>query len=90
VIKLPLAEVAGVIGGTLTGAADPGATVSSVVVDSRAVVPGALFAAFPGEHVDGADFAAEAVAAGAVAVLATRPPPGVRLRLAWPPPIPTR
>ena len=74
-IKLPLAEVARVVGGTLTGAADPGATVSSVVVDSRAVLPGALFAAFPGEHADGADFAAQAVAAGAVAVLATRPLP---------------
>ena len=74
-IKLPLAEVARVVGGTLAGSADPGAIVSAVVVDSRAVVPGALFAAFPGERADGADFAAEAVVAGAVAVLATRPLP---------------
>ncbi|MGZ4619225.1 MAG: UDP-N-acetylmuramoyl-tripeptide--D-alanyl-D-alanine ligase, partial [Frankiaceae bacterium] len=74
-IRLPLAEVARVVGGTLTGAADPDVAVSSVVVDSRAVLPGALFAAFPGEHADGANFAAEAVAAGAVAVLSTRPLP---------------
>ena len=51
--------------------ARPGA--DPVVIDSRAAGPGALFAALPGERVDGHDFAAAAVAAGAVAVLATRP-----------------
>jgi UDP-N-acetylmuramoyl-tripeptide--D-alanyl-D-alanine ligase len=44
-----------------------------VEVDSRLVAPGALFVAVPGERVDGHDFAAAAVAAGAAAVLATRP-----------------
>ncbi len=43
-----------------------------VVVDSRAVVAGALFVALPGERVDGADYAATAVAAGATVVLAER------------------
>ena len=47
-----------------------------VVVDSRLVTPGALFAALPGEHVDGHDYAAAAVGKGAAAVLAARPLPG--------------
>jgi len=44
-----------------------------VVIDSRAVVPGALFVALRGERVDGHAYADAAVAAGAVAVLAERP-----------------
>ncbi|MDT0309175.1 UDP-N-acetylmuramoyl-tripeptide--D-alanyl-D-alanine ligase [Streptomyces sp. DSM 44917] len=44
-----------------------------VVIDSRLAEPGSLFAALPGERVDGHDFAAAAVAAGASAVLAARP-----------------
>ncbi len=43
------------------------------MIDSRKAGPGALFAALPGERVDGHDFAGAAVAAGAVAVLGTRP-----------------
>ena len=46
-----------------------------VVIDSRRAGPGGLFAALAGERSDGHDFAAAAVAAGAVAVLATRPVP---------------
>lgn len=42
---------------------------SGVTHDSRAVRPGDLYAALPGAHAHGADFAADAVAAGAVAVL---------------------
>ena len=37
--------------------------------DSRSVQPGDLYAALPGAHVHGADFARQAVAAGAAAVL---------------------
>jgi UDP-N-acetylmuramoyl-tripeptide--D-alanyl-D-alanine ligase len=48
-----------------------------VVVDSRLVTPGALFAALPGEHVDGHDYAAAAASKGAAAILAARPLPGV-------------
>ena len=48
-----------------------------VVIDSRRVEPGGLFAALPGERVDGHDFAPAAIAAGAAAVLASRPVPGV-------------
>ncbi|WP_404379366.1 UDP-N-acetylmuramoyl-L-alanyl-D-glutamate--2,6-diaminopimelate ligase [Caenispirillum salinarum] len=45
-------------------------TVSGLTADSRAVGPGAVFAALPGAKVDGRDFIAQAVQAGAVAVLA--------------------
>ncbi|WP_194915285.1 Mur ligase family protein [Catenulispora rubra] len=70
-----LAEIADIVAGRLHGA-DPLRIVRGpVVLDSRAVVPGALFAAFDGAEVDGHDFAAPAVAAGAVAVLASRPVP---------------
>ena len=53
----------------------PGADVdvSSIELDSRRVVPGALFCCIPGEHADGHDHAPDAVAAGAVALLAERP-----------------
>ncbi|PTW58813.1 UDP-N-acetylmuramoylalanyl-D-glutamate--2,6-diaminopimelate ligase [Breoghania corrubedonensis] len=44
--------------------------VASITADSRKVAPGTLFAALRGVKVDGAAFAASAVAAGAVAVLA--------------------
>lgn len=47
--------------------------VRAVVHDSRAVTPGALFCCVPGAHVDGHDLAADAVAAGAVALLVQRP-----------------
>lgn len=52
---------------------DPDAVVGpDVVIDSRAGTPGSLFVALPGERVDGHDFAAAAVAAGAAAVLVSR------------------
>ena len=43
--------------------------VRGVTLDSRAVVPGDLYVALPGSKVHGAAFSADAVAAGAVAVL---------------------
>jgi UDP-N-acetylmuramoyl-tripeptide--D-alanyl-D-alanine ligase len=73
-IDLTLAEVAAAVGGVLADATDPDAVVTGpVTVDSRRVVPGGLFVAVAGEHHDGHDFAASAVASGAVAVLAARP-----------------
>jgi UDP-N-acetylmuramoyl-tripeptide--D-alanyl-D-alanine ligase len=74
VIPLSIAEVAEVTGASLAGVPAPAAiVVGPVVIDSRQAEPGALFAALPGERVDGHDFAAAAVAAGAVAVLANHP-----------------
>ena len=46
--------------------------VASVSADSRAVGPGALFIALRGEHADGHDFIAAAIARGAHAILAER------------------
>lgn len=43
-----------------------------VVIDSRAVTPGALFVAIAGERVDGHDFVAQAAASGARAALVSR------------------
>ncbi len=69
---MTLAEVAEAVGGRLSEA-DPAARADGLVIDSRTIVPGMLFAALPGERVDGHDFAQAALAAGAVAVLGTRP-----------------
>lgn len=44
------------------------AEVADLCIDSRRVVPGALFMAVPGTAVDGANYAAAALAAGAAAV----------------------
>ncbi|MGY0235830.1 UDP-N-acetylmuramoyl-tripeptide--D-alanyl-D-alanine ligase [Longispora urticae] len=61
-------------GGRLVDVADDQVLVMGpVVMDSRQVAPGGLFCAFDGEHADGHAFAGAAVAAGAVAVLASRP-----------------
>ncbi|MFE2142548.1 UDP-N-acetylmuramoyl-tripeptide--D-alanyl-D-alanine ligase [Streptomyces sp. NPDC059456] len=73
-IALSLAEIADITGGQLHDIPDPSARVTGpVVFDSREVEAGSLFAAFVGERVDGHDYAERAVAAGATAVLATRP-----------------
>ncbi len=76
-IRLTLAEIAALTGGTLSGAAPDAVVTGPVVIDSRRAQPGGLFAAIAGEHVDGHNFAATAARAGAVAVLAARPLDGV-------------
>ncbi|WP_406001402.1 UDP-N-acetylmuramoyl-tripeptide--D-alanyl-D-alanine ligase [Streptomyces sp. NBC_00829] len=73
-IALSLAEIAEIVGGRSHDIPDPAARITGpVVIDSRAVRPGALFAAFAGENVDGHDYARRAHEAGAAAVLAARP-----------------
>jgi UDP-N-acetylmuramoyl-L-alanyl-D-glutamate--2,6-diaminopimelate ligase len=47
--------------------------ITGLAYDSRRVAPGALFFCVPGEHRDGHDFAAQAVAAGAAALVVERP-----------------
>ncbi|MCW3839384.1 UDP-N-acetylmuramoyl-tripeptide--D-alanyl-D-alanine ligase [Micromonospora yasonensis] len=80
-IPLSLAEVAMAVGGRLVAADRDARVTGTVEFDSRKVSPGGLFVAFPGEKVDGHDYAAGAVAAGAVAVLGTREVPGVPMVL---------
>ena len=73
-ISLSLSEIAGITGGTLHDVPDPAACLTGPsVCDSREAGPGGMFAAITGEHADGHDYAATAVAAGAVCVLAARP-----------------
>lgn len=81
-IPLSTAEIAAVVGGELHGAAPDVRVTAPPVADSRAAVPGALFVADGRGH----DFAADAVAAGAVAVLSSRPVPGVPCIVAPPAP----
>ena len=72
-----LGWIAHTVGGTLSG--PPGVpqdelagleVTGPVVFDSRDAAPGALFAAFPGASADGHEFVRDALARGAVAVLA--------------------
>ena len=88
-IPLPVTEIAAITGGTLmaghlaeaSGDGAPSAAeavvTGPVVTDSRQAVAGALFAALPGERVDGHDYAAAAARNGAAAILAARPLPEV-------------
>lgn len=69
---LRLDEIAEVVEGTLVGGATDAVVDGPVVIDSRQVRPGSLFAALAGERVDGHDYASRAVFEGAVAVLASR------------------
>ena len=71
VIPLSLSEIAAITNGRLHGARGT-EVVTAVEFDSRAIRPGGLFLALPGERVDGHEFAAAAVERGAVAVLAAR------------------
>jgi UDP-N-acetylmuramoyl-tripeptide--D-alanyl-D-alanine ligase len=48
--------------------------VRGAAVDSRAITPGGLFVALPGERTDGHEFLADAVAHGAAALIVSRPP----------------
>jgi UDP-N-acetylmuramoyl-tripeptide--D-alanyl-D-alanine ligase len=74
VIALSLAEIASAVGGQTYDIPDEQVRVTGpVVIDSRKVEAGSLFAAFVGERVDGHDYAREVVDKGAVAVLASRP-----------------
>lgn len=73
-ISLSLSEIAGIAGGTLHDVPDPETRLTAPsVCDSREAGPGGMFVAITGEHADGHGYAADAVAAGAVCVLASRP-----------------
>ncbi|MGY2875292.1 UDP-N-acetylmuramoyl-tripeptide--D-alanyl-D-alanine ligase [Marmoricola sp. URHA0025 HA25] len=71
-ITLTVAEIAGIVGGTVAGDAATAVT-GPAFLDTRRPEPGGLFVAIAGEHVDGHDFAEAAVEGGAAAVLGSRP-----------------
>lgn len=73
-IPLSLALLAAATGAALDQIPDPDAVVTGALCfDSRDVAPGGLFACLSGKNTDGHDHAEQAIASGAVAVLATRP-----------------
>lgn len=73
-IALSLSKIAAIVGGTLNECADPDTIVTGTVeFDSRQITDGSLFLCIPGARVDGHRYAAQAVADGAVGVIATRP-----------------
>lgn len=64
-----MSRLARAVGRPLTG---DDIAISGIAIDSRAVEPGDLFVAIPGQRVDGHDYVPAAVERGAVAVLAQR------------------
>jgi len=70
-IALTLRQIAEITGGRVHGNADI-VVDAPATLDSRAAEAGGLFVAIAGEHTDGHEFAAQAVGAGAAAVLASR------------------
>ncbi|THA38134.1 UDP-N-acetylmuramoyl-tripeptide--D-alanyl-D-alanine ligase [Streptomyces sp. A1547] len=76
-IPLSLQDAALVTNGLLTGTHDPGQLITGpLVFDSRDIPVGSLFCCLKGRTVDGHAFAAQAIADGAVAVLADQPVEG--------------
>ncbi len=57
--------------------------ITDITNDSRQVVPGSLYAALRGQHVDGHTFIPQAIAAGAAAVLCEEMPREPRPDVAW-------
>lgn len=72
-IQLSLGQIAQIVGGYVDGADPQRRVTGAAFLDSREVEPGGIFVALAGEHHDGHDFGAAAVAAGAAVVLGSRP-----------------
>ena len=70
-MRIPLAEVAGVLSASVVGNMESGLVAQDVSYDSRQVAPGNLFVAIIAQR-DGHDFVLDAVQAGAAAVLVSR------------------
>ena len=69
---MTVARLSDLLGGVIEGAA-PESLVTGFATDNREVHPGDAFLAIKGANVDGHDFAADAIAKGAVVVIAERP-----------------
>ncbi len=65
-IPVTLKTLAEISGGQLHGS---DLTIADVTTDTRKVTPGSLFVALVGERFDAHDFAADAIASGAQALL---------------------
>ncbi|MET0837635.1 MAG: UDP-N-acetylmuramoyl-tripeptide--D-alanyl-D-alanine ligase [Marmoricola sp.] len=71
-IPATLTDLAEAVGGTVVDGHSGAVVDGAAFLDSRMPVQGGLFVAFAGEHVDGHDFAEQAVTGGATGVLGTR------------------
>ena len=58
--------------------------ISDFVIDSRQATPGSCFIALPGEHSDGHEYIADAIARGAIAIIAQRVPPNAQVQIIRP------
>ena len=67
---MKLSELLEDLDGVTRVEADPSAEILDIAYDSRKVIPGALFFAVPGQHVNGADFIGDALDRGARVVVA--------------------
>ena len=72
-VCMTVGDIVGATRARLAGGADD-VQVRGVAIDSRMVGRGGLFVCFPGERVDGNDYAVAAMGAGAAAVVMTREP----------------
>lgn len=72
-MRLTLSEIMAATGADGDIRSHAGLMVEGLTTDSRKTSAGILFACLPGARADGHDFAAQAVANGAAAVLASRP-----------------
>lgn len=73
-MQLSVAQIVEYVGGSpVVAPASESDVISGISWDSREIEPGCLYVALVGERVDGHAFAASALAAGAGAVLASRP-----------------
>ena len=75
--NMTLFRAAEACGGRLLGVSDDTRELKRIVIDSRFVEPGDLFAAYKGERVDGHDFIPAAIEKGAACCLAQHIPEGV-------------
>ena len=76
-MNITVTQAARICGGRLMGENFNNREIGRVVIDSRAVMPGDLFAAYKGEKVDGHDYIAAALEKGAALCLVERLPEGV-------------
>lgn len=74
--KMTIRRAAEICGGMLAGACPEDAALRQIVIDSREVQPGDLFAAFRGEKTDGHRFIGAAFERGAACCLAEERPTG--------------
>src|SRR5581483_10873190 len=74
---IPLSQLTRAVASLLARGTDPGSAgdvmITQVTDKSRQVAPGALFVAYPGVNVDGAQFIPDALARGALAVVSQSP-----------------